>query len=79
MAPCFERTEMSSDEGVTRQRALVGNSLNDEQRSDGLSDPSHQTTCPETGSQESTNLSRREDGYEEIRNGIVVDGQRCKN
>ena len=36
----FERTEMSGDETFVRQRALVGNSLNDEQRCDDLLDPS---------------------------------------
>ena len=39
-APCFERTETSGDESVARQGALIGDSLNDEQWSDNLSNPS---------------------------------------
>ena len=39
-APCFERTKMSGDEGIARQRALVGDSLDDEQWSEDLTNPS---------------------------------------
>ena len=39
-APCFERTEMSGGDGGARQCALVGNSLNDQQRSEDLTNPS---------------------------------------
>ena len=35
--PKVERTGISTDDGVARQRALVGNSANDEQWSDDLS------------------------------------------
>ena len=38
-APNFERAEMSGGDIVARQRALVGNSLDDEQWSDDLSNP----------------------------------------
>ena len=79
-ASCFERAETFGVDGVTCQRTLVSNSLNDEERSDGLSNPTlYQTTCPEIGSRESTNLGRREDGYEEIRNGVVVCAHWSKN
>ena len=37
--PGLERTEMPGDDGTARQCALVGNFLNDEQRSDNLSNP----------------------------------------
>ena len=60
--------------------ALLLTTLNDEQRSDDLPNPSpHQTTCPNIGSRENTNLSRREDGYEEIHNGVSVSAHRPKN
>ena len=39
-APCFERTKMSGDEGIARQRALVGDPLDDEQWSEDLTSPS---------------------------------------
>ena len=38
--PCFERTKMSGYEGVARQCALVGDSLDDEQWSEDLTNPS---------------------------------------
>ena len=38
-APSFELGGTPGDDGVARQRALVGDSLNDEQRGDGLSNP----------------------------------------
>ena len=44
--PCFELTDTPRGGGFVRQRALVGDSLDDEQRSDDLSDPlSHHPTC----------------------------------
>ena len=39
-APNFERIETLGDDSVARQRALVGDSVNNEQRSDDLSNPS---------------------------------------
>ena len=39
-APSFEITEMSGGDSVTRQCTLIGNSLDDEQRCDDLSNPS---------------------------------------
>ena len=46
-APSFEITEMSGGDSVTRQCTLIGNSLDDEQRCDDLSNPSsYQPTCP---------------------------------
>lgn len=46
-APGFERSDTPRDGGLTRQRAPIGNSLNDEQRSDDLPDPSsHETVYP---------------------------------
>ena len=49
-APSFEVTETRGGYSVTRQCALIGDPLNDEQRSDYLSDPpSHQPTCPNIG------------------------------
>ena len=38
-APSSERAEMSGGESIARQRALVGNSLDDEQWSDDLFNP----------------------------------------
>ena len=71
---------MSRGDSVARQRSLVDNSLNDEQRSDDLPNPSsHQTACPNIGSRESTNLSRREGGYEEIYNEVSVSAHWSKN
>ena len=43
--PNFELVEMCGDDNITRERALIGDSLYDEQESNDLSDfPSHQTT-----------------------------------
>ena len=36
LAPDSERTDLSGDNSVARQRGLVCNTFNDEQRSDGL-------------------------------------------
>ena len=41
-APSFERTHTSGDEAVARKRALVGDSLNDEQWGDDLFNASSQ-------------------------------------
>ena len=38
--PCFERADTPGSDSVARQRALVGDSLNDEQWSDDLFNPS---------------------------------------
>ena len=47
LVPKFEPTGMPGDGGVTLQCTLIGDSLNDQQRSDDLSNPrSHQATCP---------------------------------
>jgi len=40
LPPNIEQTGASTGDGVTRQRAPVGNPLDDEQWSDSLSDPS---------------------------------------
>ena len=48
-APSFERTDASGDDRFSCQCALAGDSLNDEQRSDHLSNPSLQNAiCPKT-------------------------------
>ena len=39
--PSFELTDSSGDDGIARQRTLVGDSLNDEQWGDDLSSQSH--------------------------------------
>ena len=39
-APSFELTDMTGGNSVARQRALTSDSLNDEQRSDDLFNPS---------------------------------------
>ena len=71
---------MSRSDSVARQRSLVNDSLNDEQRSDDLHNSlSHQTICPNIRSRESTNLSRREGGYEETHNEVSVSAHRSKN
>ena len=45
--PKFEGTGTSGNDGVPRERALVGDSTDDEERSDNLSSRSlHQATCP---------------------------------
>ena len=49
-APSFEVAETCRGDSITRQCTLVGDSLNDEQRSDHLSNPSsYQPTCPKIG------------------------------
>ena len=45
-APFFELT----DDSIVRKRVLVDNALNDEQRSDGLSNPS--SHCVDNGSKD---------------------------
>ena len=48
LAPNFELIDTPGDDGVTRQRAPAGDSLNDEQWSDDLPNPpsAYQQTCP---------------------------------
>ena len=50
LVPIFEPVSASRGGGSAPQRALVGDSLNNEQRSDYLPNPSsHQTTHPKIG------------------------------
>jgi len=50
LVPSFERAIASRGSSLAPQRALVGDPLNDEQRSDCLPNPSsHQTTRPKIG------------------------------
>ena len=66
-ASIFERASTPGDDSVARQRILVGNALNDEQRSDGLSNSS--SDCVQR-SRSRTWL--REDQQEKIRSGASV-------
>ena len=69
--PSIERTEMSGDDSVVRELALVGDSLNYKQRSDDLSNPSsRQTSVRRSGLRESTNLNLSEDRHEDIHSGV---------
>ena len=79
--PGFEPTDLSGGDGIARQRALVGDSLNDEQRSNDLSEPRGRIRQPVRRSQscESTNLNLGEDGQEEIRNGVYVGAPRSND
>ena len=46
LTPNFRQTEMYGGDGVARQRVLIGDSPDDEQWGDDLSNPSlHQPTC----------------------------------
>ena len=77
-APSFEVTETRGGYSVTRQCALIGDPLNDEQRSDYLSDPPSHQPVRISGSRESTNLSLGEDGKEGVHN-VIVNGHRYNN
>ena len=70
----FERAEMPRGDGIFRQRALVGNPLDDEQRSDDLSKYiiSIRQLVRRSGSREGTNLSLSEERDED--DHIVVPG-----
>ena len=58
----FGLVDTSRDNGIVRQYAPVCDPLNDEQRSNDLSNPSsHDTASPMIKLRESTNLSLRED------------------
>ena len=64
----LERAETYRDHGVFRQRTLVGDPLDDEERSNDLSNPSSISQPVRTlQSRESTHLSLKEDGHEYLR------------
>ena len=66
-APKIDRTLTSGDDGAARQRAPVGDSLNDKQRGNDLPNPFIQRSQL----WEVTNLSLCEEGQEDIHHCIV--------
>ena len=66
----FKLADAPRHDSSAGQRTLVCNSLNDEEWSDDLFNPlSGQKPVRRSQLCESTNLNRKEDGFEEIRNG----------